>query len=294
MSIKWSDNENTSFISLLEDGVSLVSLQKSLPLRSLSAIATRASAAGYRTETVEGEKRLLKGIKRRTRVAKLSTSEANTRIKIKEADELIATTNSDTSAAVECIENTSTEIIPSLNSKTNKEYKMVSENINTKTHFRLEIGAGYTKEYKIVDNIMNYLEQDLARHISIAYGTLEKNSSVSRYHIELFESIAFDVHKEISSFIDEYSKCLPDVCKEDFNIYLQPFFNYILETIDLLDSKNNLYCEYEDLLSLIFIESLYHWVLEQRRLDYKDINRFQVSNSHERVKTVRNSYLDEI
>ena len=241
---KWTDHEHTTFISLLEDGASLVSLQNSLPsLRSLSAIATRASAAGYRTQTIDGVKRVFKGINRRTRGAKLTTSEANMRIKVQKADDTTTTPNSDTSATVEFLDENHTESISSSNNKTNKEHPMFSETIKTNVQFRTIQGTGLSADYKVAYNVMDNFEDDLLCNIAKAYSILEEDLDITEKELELFGGISYKFHDEITNFIEEHAKLLHSVYKEDINFYLQIFFNYLIQKTNELniDKGVNIY-----------------------------------------------------
>ena len=286
---KWTDHEHTTFISLLEDGASLVSLQNSLPsLRSLSAIATRASAAGYRTQTIDGVKRVFKGINRRTRGAKLTTSEANMRIKVQKADDTTTTPNSDTSATVEFLDENHTESISSSNNKTNKEHPMFSETIKTNVQFRTIQGTGLSADYKVAYNVMDNFEDDLLCNIAKAYSILEEDLDITEKELELFGGISYKFHDEITNFIEEHAKLLHSVYKEDINFYLQIFFNYLIQKTNELNIDKGVNIYLHCLLSRIIIRvAPLEWVYTQRIKNYKTVSRLTAISTDEILKDLR-------
>ena len=285
---KWTDHEHTTFISLLEDGASLVSLQNSLPsLRSLSAIATRASAAGYRTQTIDGVKRVFKGINRRTRGAKLTTSEANMRIKVQKADDTTTTPNSDTSATVEFLDENHTESISSSNNKTNKEHPMFSETIKTNVQFRTIQGTGLSADYKVAYNVMDNFEDDLLCNIAKAYSILEEDLDITEKELELFGGISYKFHDEITNFIEEHAKLLHSVYKEDINFYLQIFFNYLIQKTNELNIDKGVNIYLHCLLSRIIRVAPLEWVYTQRIKNYKTVSRLTAISTDEILKDLR-------
>lgn len=285
---KWTDHEHTTFISLLNDGASLVSLQNSLPsLRSLSAIATRASAAGYRTQTIDGVKRVFKGINRRTRGAKLTTSEANMRIKVQKADDTTTTPNSDTSATVEFLDENHTESISSSNNKTNKEHPMFSETIKTNVQFRTIQGTGLSADYKVAYNVMDNFEDDLLCNIAKAYSILEEDLDITEKELELFGGISYKFHDEITNFIEEHAKLLHSVYKEDINFYLQIFFNYLIQKTNELNIDKGVNIYLHCLLSRIIRVAPLEWVYTQRIKNYKTVSRLTAISTDEILKDLR-------
>ncbi len=287
MSIKWTDYDNDIFFSLLDHAVDVSSIQEKLPLRSIGSISKKALRNGYRTQTVDGVQKQVKGVKRRNRVAKIKINEANTEIGTKQADETINTSNNDISAQVECLDNKSTESIPSLHLKANKEYKLENKYTIITPKFKFDKGSGYSTAHKKVYKIMIDLEDDIRGHFADSYMILHNDFDVSDHNLDLFGEIGYAFVEKIEEFIDENQKYLHDINKADLDIYLQPFFNFILESIDALTLPYELDFEYREILRFIFKVLLYEWVITQRRSHYIHITRLRVSSLDNEINEIR-------